>query len=78
MSVPTRFCGTSSLHEEALMVRAPIPIAIGYTINPTMVDDIANLRNLTSALPGADSRLQMKSARLSDQIESQHFFFKVT
>jgi hypothetical protein len=60
------------------MIRAPIPIAIGYTINPTM-DDIANLPNLTSALPGALTRLQMKSARLSDQIESQlFFFFKVT
>ena len=40
------------------------------------VDDIANLRNLTSALPGVCTRLQLKSARLSDQIESQHFFFQ--
>jgi hypothetical protein len=47
------------------------------------MDDIANLRNLTSALPGAHQPLtayclQRKGARLSDQIESQHFFFKVT
>jgi hypothetical protein len=40
------------------------------------VDDIANLRNLTSVLPGAHTRLQLKSARLSDQIESQHFFLR--
>jgi hypothetical protein len=47
------------------------------------MDDIANLLNLTSALPGAHQPLtayclHLKGARLSDQIESQHFFFKVT
>jgi hypothetical protein len=43
------------------------------------MDDIANLHNLTSALPGAHPLtvycLQLKGARLSDQIESQHYFF---
>jgi hypothetical protein len=40
-------------------------MAIGYTINPTwMMSQIYD--NLTSALSDAHTRLQMKSARLSD------------
>jgi hypothetical protein len=41
------------------------------------IDDFAYLRNLTSALLER-SRLKLKGARLSDQIESLHFFFEVT
>ena len=41
------------------------------------IDDFANLRNLTWALLER-SRLKLKGARLSGQIESLLFFFKVT